>query len=144
MNVISICGAAAAVACLAWGAQAQQEPYNPPSSYGYYGQGQPDYQNQPQYPQAQYPNDNAQAYQNYSQSYQNYNNAMSAYDAAQDSAAQQRSDYDNNVANYHERERAYRRRLHEYNEARAVYDEEYGPGAYARYYGPPPVAPYPY
>ena len=46
MKAFTLCGVAAAAACLAWGAQAQQQPYNPPSSYGSYGPGQSDDQYQ--------------------------------------------------------------------------------------------------
>jgi hypothetical protein len=146
MKALTLCGLAAAATCFAFGGQAQ--PSYPTSGYDYYGPGNP----QDQYPQDQYQQPysgqyntypNTDAYQNYNQSYQDYNQAMSAYNAARDSAAQQRYDYENNEAQYRENQRVYRRRLHEYDEARDAYDAEYGPGAYERYYGPPPLPPYP-
>ncbi|MGH7022683.1 MAG: hypothetical protein ACREEB_03730 [Caulobacteraceae bacterium] len=98
---------------------------NPPVNSGYYNNGYS--QNPPAYNR---------------QSYQNYQNAMSAYDAARNTAARQGEDYDQNSADYMANQRAYRRQLREYNRAREAYDDEYGPGAYEAYYGPPLPPPY--
>jgi hypothetical protein len=72
------------------------------------------------------------------QSYQDYQNALSAYDAARNTAARQRDAYDRDSADYRANRTAYERHLREYYQARDAYDLEYGAGAYAAYYGPPP------
>ncbi|HZZ35234.1 MAG TPA: hypothetical protein VFE03_05880 [Caulobacteraceae bacterium] len=61
----------------------------------------------------------------YARSVQDYNAQSDAYAARVDDYAAQRAAY--------ERQRA------DYERARAEYDAMYGVGAYARYYGPPPV-----
>lgn len=66
----------------------------------------------------------------YAQSLQQYQYQRDAYD-------NQRQDYDQRANVYDAQKEAYRHQRQAYERARAEYDAEYGPGAYARYYGPP-------
>ena len=79
---------------------------------------------------APYENPNVQAYRDYQTQRNVYDNQADAY-------ARQREAYDRNAADYGAERRAYERRLRAYERARAMYDAEYGPGAYEYYYRAP-------
>lgn len=69
----------------------------------------------------------------------NYTQSAQDYQAQRDTYAVQRQDYDAQRGTYEAQRRAYERQRHAYELRRAEYDAQYGPGAYARYYGPEPV-----
>ncbi len=70
---------------------------------------------------------------------QDYQAQRDTYDAQRQTYDAQRNNYEDQRSTYDAQRRAYERRRAEYERRRADYDAQYGPGAYARYYGPEPV-----
>jgi len=69
---------------------------------------------------------------------------MSAYDSARDASARDNDDFQAKSMQYQADQRAYHHQLRAYEQARADYDAQYGPGAYEAYYTAPPPPPPPY
>jgi hypothetical protein len=69
----------------------------------------------------------------------NYVQSAQDYQSQRDAYAVQRQTYDAQRDTYEAQRRTYERQKHAYERRRAEYDAQYGPGAYARYYGPEPV-----
>jgi hypothetical protein len=69
----------------------------------------------------------------------NYVQSAQDYQSQRDAYAVQRQTYDAQRDTYDAQRRTYERQRHAYERRRAEYDAQYGPGAYARYYGPEPV-----